>query len=301
VTGSLDRRQFVPWALFALTAIETRRSAFALGATAPLPLIGIDHIPFVVRDLEQAADTWRRLGFVIKPGRFHTDGIRNNHVKFPDGAGIELITAPAATDELTRHYTQMISQGEGPAYVSFHPSSEKALIAAAESLGEPYSLQGNLMTFRNQSLQWLFLGEGSNRSPGDRPEHFAHPNGANATLAVWIACGDQDRKRALRLFRALGATVDQKVVRAPDPLRTSVATVENGGEVIFLPGKRQLLPGRPIVGIVFRTRDLSAALHALRSAGVEGPRSVETPAYRSLIVHPHDTRGVWLEFREDRA
>jgi hypothetical protein len=254
-----------------------------------------------VKDLEQAAETYRRLGFVIKPGRFHADGIRNNHVKFPDGAGIELITAPAATDELTRHYTQMISQGEGPAYVSFHSSSEKALIDAAESIDEPYALEGNLMTFRNGALQWLFLGQGSNRSPTDRPEHFAHPNGANATLAVWIACSDQDREQALRLFRALGARVGQQVVRAPDPLRTTVATVENGGEVIFLPARRQLLPGRPIVGIVFRTHDLSAAREALRSAGVKDPRSVVTPAYRSLIVAPQDTRGVWLEFRENRA
>ena len=254
-----------------------------------------------MRDLEQAAETYRRLGFVIKPGRFHADGIRNNHVKFPDGAGIELITAAAATDELTRHYTQLLAQGEGPAYVSFHCPSEKALTDAAESIGEPYSLEGNLMTFHSESLQWLFLGEGSNRAPTDRPEHFAHPNGADATLAVWIACSDGDREQALRLFRALGATVAQKAIRAPDPLRTTVATVENGGEVIFLPSKHQLLPGRPIVGIVFRTRDLSAALHVLRSAGVEGPRSVETPAYRSLTVSPQDTRGVWLEFRQNRT
>jgi catechol 2,3-dioxygenase-like lactoylglutathione lyase family enzyme len=289
-----------------LAVIQARGRASALtaeqgtpAAAPPVPLVGIDHIPFVVRDLEQAAATYRRLGFVIKPGRFHADGIRNNHVKFPDGAGIELITAPAATDELTRHYTQMISQGEGPAYVSFHSSSEKALIDAAESIDEPYSLEGNLMTFRNEALQWLFLGEGSNRSSTDRPENFAHPNGADATLAVWIACSDQDREQALRLFRALGA-VGQEVVRAPDPLHATVATVENGGEVIFLPDKRQLLPGRPIVGIVFRTRDLSAAREALRSAGVKDPRSVVTPAYRSLIVSPQDTRGVWLELRENR-
>ncbi len=285
-------------AFFALAAVRIHERAFA--ATAA-PLVGIDHIPFVVKDLEQAAETYRRLGFVIKPGRFHADGIRNNHVKFPDGAGIELITAPAATDDLTRHYTQLISQGEGPAYVSFHASSEKSLVDAAESIGEPYSLEDHLMTFRDGALQWLFLGEGSNRSPSDRPEHFAHPNGANATLAVWIACNDPDRERASRLFRALGATIGQKVVRAPDPLRVTVATIEDGGEVIFLPAKRQLLPGRPIVGIVFRTRALSAARAALRSAGVQDPRSVETPAYRSVIVAPQDTRGVWLEFRENRT
>jgi hypothetical protein len=51
-------------------------------------LFGIDHIPLVVKYLDDAAEAYRRLGFAIKPGRPHADGIRNAHAKFPDGAGI---------------------------------------------------------------------------------------------------------------------------------------------------------------------------------------------------------------------
>lgn len=29
-----------------------------------------------------------------------------------------------------------------------------------------------------------------NRSPTDRPEHFAHPNGTEAMARVWVAPGD---------------------------------------------------------------------------------------------------------------
>ena len=53
-------------------------------AQEPL-VIGIDHIPVVVTDLERAQADYRAMGFAIKPGRFHADGIRNAHVKFPDG------------------------------------------------------------------------------------------------------------------------------------------------------------------------------------------------------------------------
>ena len=40
---------------------------------------GIDHVPIAVNDLEQAAAAYRRLGFVLKPGRPHANGIRNLH------------------------------------------------------------------------------------------------------------------------------------------------------------------------------------------------------------------------------
>lgn len=55
--------------------------------------------------------------------------------------------------------------------------------------------------------------QGTNRSPTDRPEHFAHLNTANATIAVWIAGGDQTRM--LSVFRSLGARIDHKRVNAP--------------------------------------------------------------------------------------
>ena len=46
---------------------------------------------------------YQRLGFSLKPGRFHAHGLRNNHIKFEDGSGLELISPPGhPTDDLTR-------------------------------------------------------------------------------------------------------------------------------------------------------------------------------------------------------
>ena len=58
-------------------------AALALAA-API-VAGLDHVPVAVRDLEAAAADYRRLGFVLKPGRPHANGIRNVHAKFADG------------------------------------------------------------------------------------------------------------------------------------------------------------------------------------------------------------------------
>jgi catechol 2,3-dioxygenase-like lactoylglutathione lyase family enzyme len=280
------------------TILGCRAPALAAEETpAVTATIGIDHIPLAVNDLASATETYRRLGFAIKPGRFHADGIRNNHIKFEDGGGIELITASALTDALTAGYLKLLSQGEGPAYVGFHTANLRAVRDGLEHLGQAYSLDNGILEFTNAELQWLFLFEGTNRSPTDRPEHFAHPNSANATLAVWIA--GRDQPQILALFKACGARIEQKQVYVPDQLLATVATVANG-EVIFLPASRQIIPGRPIVGVVFRTRDLSAVQRVLRSANAHEPVKLETDTYRSLFVASRDTHGVWIEFREPR-
>ena len=241
----MNRKQFISSLSIALATGTCRLPALAQQATpGPPALVGINHIPFAVRNLEQAVATYRRLGFTIKPGHLHADGIRNNHVKFTDGAGVELITAPAATDELTGIYTKMIAQGDGPGYVSFHSANLEPIEAAARRLPETYSVDGvGILTFSSAPLRWLFMFAGSNRAPTDRPEYFAHPNGANATVGVWIAGTEQERQQDLRLFAALGARIERKSVRVPDPLDATVATVANG-EVIFLPAHRQPICSR---------------------------------------------------------
>ena len=258
-------------------------------------LIGIDHIPLVVKDLDRATRTYQRLGFAIKPGRFHADGIRNAHVKYPDGAGIELITADQANDALTRQYLGLLSAGEGPAFVSFHVADLAPVTERLGRSGLDYSEHDGLLDLRAPALEWLFLFAGTNQSPTDRPENFAHPNTADATSAVWIAVSDATPLVAF--FTSLGAQIEHKQVFVPEPRLATVVQSANG-EIILLPASRQLLAGRPIVGVVFHVRDLDATRRVLRAGNVQGIRQLQTTSYRSVFVPPSQTHGVWLEFRQ---
>src|SRR5262245_66326123 len=86
---------------------------------APEPAVtGLDHIPIAVADLARAADDYRALGFALKPGRPHDNGIQNQHVKFTDGTELELITAPEARDALTTTYRRHLQRGDGPAFLA---------------------------------------------------------------------------------------------------------------------------------------------------------------------------------------
>lgn len=265
-------------------------------SAAPQSLVRIDHIPLAVRDVDRAAKDYRRLGFTIKPGRFHADGIRNMHVKFSNGAGIELITAAAQHDELTRHYVALLAEGEGPAFVGFFTPDLRVLEKRLAEAGIPYTLEDDLLVFSDAALAWPFIFGVPNLAPNDEPEYFQHPNTANATLGIWIAA--EDDAPMLRLFRALGAHIERRTVYVPDPVRADVATVSESGQVVFLPASRQILPGRPIVGIVLQTKDLDSLDRELHAAGVSPAATRNTMVYRSTFIAPRDTHGVWLEFLE---
>jgi hypothetical protein len=262
-------------------------SAFS---SAP-PRIGLDHIPVAVRDLEAASATYRALGFALKPGRPHANGIRNAHVKFPDGAGIELLTVAAGVDPLSTTYVDLIRAGDGPAFLSFHARDMAALHAALRAGGHAFRQSGGLTDLEAGRFGYLFWLQ-DNRSPTDRPEHFAHANGATALGAVWIATDDGDALASLLV--QLGGRRERRRVFAPDALDATAVTLD-AGEVLILPARLQLLPGRPVIGASFRVTDLGLVKRTLSRANVS-PRP-DDGAISRVVVEPKHAHGLWLEFR----
>ena len=277
------------------------KSVFVLGlmvATLGTPLaaqqtstVGLDHIPIVIAELDRSIETYRALGFTLKPGRPHDNGIQNAHVKFPDGAGIELIAAPMATDALAAHYVDLLKAGEGPAFLTLHARDTKRLHAVLRERGYEYRQNGEITMLSARELDWLFIVR-DNRSPTDRPEHFTHANGATALGAVWVATEHGDI--LARLLAQLGGRQQRRQVLAPDSVEATVVTLGEG-EVVILAEKHQLIPGRPVVGASFRVSDLGKVRRALAQARIE-PRAGSTTSER-VLVEPSIAHGLWLEFR----
>ena len=147
----------------------------------------MDHIPLAVNDLERSKSDFEALGFALKPGRPHANGLRNAHVKFPDGTEIELITAPAAVDALTSEYQSWLKGGDGAAFLGLYAPDFNALIQRLSRQGLVLDWKGGLGTFTEPAdLRRLFFAR-RQHSPTDRPEHFAHANTAFSLAGVWLA------------------------------------------------------------------------------------------------------------------
>jgi hypothetical protein len=230
----------------------------------------------------------------LKPGRPHDNGIRNQHVKFPDGTEIELLTAPEARDDLTTRYRRHLAGGDGPAYFALYPPETDDAVRRLESAEIGFRRNGGLITFGEaHPLRTLFFGR-RNHSPTDRPEHFAHPNTAYSLIAIWLAGDDLAPER--NLLTVFGGAAKRRTVPAPDRVRAEVVPLQEA-EIYLLPPSRQLAPGRKIVGATVSVKSLAAARASLRL-----PQTVEKPLAkdRSLFLPPSVTHGLWLELREVR-
>lgn len=267
----------------------------ARSAAAPA-VVGLDHVIVAVGDLDAAAARYRALGFSLKPGRLHENGIRNEHVKFPDGVELELLTAPEARDELTTEYRRHLEGGDGPAFVGLFAPDRDRVAREVAAAGHPTERSGALLSVRDgDELDHLFFG-GRNHSPTDRPEHFAHPNTAEALIGVWLASSEPAPE--LALLEHLGAVVERREVAAPDPVAATIARFAEGF-VVLLPASRRIVADRPIVGVTFRVRDLAAARRAVEKGGVEVSATVEHAAGASLFLPPDLAHGLWIELREE--
>jgi hypothetical protein len=279
---------------FPFLALALVVSASALAADEPV-IRGLDHIPLAVRDLDRAQADFEALGFVVKPGRPHTNGLRNAHMKFPDGTEIELIAAPAPTDMLASEYYGWLKNGEGPAFLGLYTPDRDVLSKRLSSLGLSIDWKGGLGTFSEPTtLGRLFFAQ-RQRSPTDRPEHFAHANTAFTLATVWLAgaAAEQD------LLQRLGAVPIGEVPCGPFGSSSAALSLPEG-KIVFYPAIAQLSPGRPIVAATLTVSSLDTVRSILSRNHIRFDE-IRGCNRESLWVGPTVAHGFWLEFHQPAA
>lgn len=253
-------------------------------------LLGTEHVPVAVGDLAAAEGRFRALGFTLKPGRHHENGIQNAHAKFADGSYIELITAPAATDGLTSHYRAFLSRGDGPAFASLYVATLSGLAARLA----PFAAveEGGTVDFPAGPLSPFFFGT-RERSPTDRPEYFAHANGATGLTRLWLAPADPRPLRAMA--ERLGARFLPRRVCLPVCVDAQIARLRQG-EIVLLPAREQTVAGREVVGVTIRVASLAKTRAVLTASGTGPGREGVSERGQSIFVPPPLANGLRLEF-----
>ena len=269
-----------------LRAFALLLSLISPAAAEPV-LTGLDHIPGAVSDLDRAKAGYEAMGFVLKPGRAHANGIRNLHAKFPDGTEIELITATAARDALSAEYVAWLKGGDGPPFAGFYTQEMIGLLGRISDLGSPLVFENGIASFRPESLLHHFFFGGRQKSPTDRPEHFAHPNTATALTGLWLA-EDTVTESLLQLLDAARASGTRCAPFGPSTARMTFPE----GDVSFV---RTISP-RPILGATVAIGSLETARRRLTEKSVRFEQNACAP--ESLWIAPEAAHGLWLELRQ---
>jgi catechol 2,3-dioxygenase-like lactoylglutathione lyase family enzyme len=253
---------------------------------------GIDHVVIVVRDLDAARDTFRRMGFTVTPRGRHTLGSQNHCVMFGDDY-LELLGSPEGAPHPSRqYYTEFARVGEGLAAIAFGTDSAKGAYTEMLWAGfapsdpaefaRPVELPGGTREARFRvSMAALeqtpggraFVCEHLTREVVWRPEHLRHANGATEIAAVAIVA--EDPASSARPYERLLATTAEPiaeglVVRTG---RASIAFAPAARLAARLPSVRMSRRPAPLMAALFiRVADRDAAAAALAAGGLPHAR-----------------------------
>ena len=271
----------------------------------------IDHIVVAVRDLDQAADLYRRLGFKVGPRNQHPWGTENRLIQFA-GSFMELITLGGAAELIVPHRPRQFSFGafvqdflnrrEGVAMLALRSADAAydAAAFAAQRIGDfdPFFFQRNAKkpdgSLTEVAFTLAFAADPAAPDAGffvcqqHYPENFwntefqRHPNGAEKIAAVTLATPDPGRHEEF-LTQFTGA---QKQLAPERGLRFAL---ERGRLEVVSAADRQTQP--LLTSMSVRVRDLGVVARLLGAEGVPF-----TTFEEQIVLAPKDLLGVELQF-----
>jgi len=265
------------------------------------PITRLDHVIVAVRDLDEAATAWRKLGFTLTPRGLHEGKGTGNHcIMFPN-TYIELLGIVDDTGTKGRLGQRVNERGEGGMGIAWGADDADKTCAALRAAGveaedpndlsRPLDLDGkrDIVRFRNIMLPGLHL-------PGTmqfvcthvtpeltraRREWQLHPNGATGIAEVFVAASDIAAARA-QLAPAAPTNAKIKISSRQDVVEQLGAKALEGA------------PTEGIVAITIRLNELDAA-GAMLSMG----RIPHEETRHAITVPATATNGIAVRFCED--
>ena len=197
--------------------------------------IRIDHVITVVANLDSAITTFEELGFTVKRGHLHDNGLLNAHIKFKNNTSFELMSIKGEPkDELAREYADLLKSGEGAVFLAITGISIDSIEAKLNDIEVGYNkIPGkswDYITFpNNSSLAHLFFIEYHIKT-SDKEDEVTHSNSTKGIEAVWIE-GEETVKQ---LLESLG--LKNGSIKSDIKLGVGQDYLTNTGSIVLIPG-----------------------------------------------------------------
>src|SRR3954470_4900908 len=275
-------------------------------------VIGIDHAVVVVKDLDNAAENWKRLGFTVSPRGTHSARMGSgNYTIMLDPDYMELLGILVETDHNAPTRGFLAQRGEGIERIAFTAVDSAAGADEIRARGyqpvgpvdfeRPVTMpDGGLSAAKFRIFQWpiaeapgglrIFACQHKTRETVWIPELMKHANGAKRLKQVLVVSPEaaQDAAHLARMI--------DRGVKAERDGAVAVPSGSDRADFVFLT-KDQLgrrYPGvslaglseRGGAGLVLATSDLAAAERTIGAAGVRSGAAV--------CVAPADANGALL-------
>ena len=277
-------------------------------------VIGIDHAVVVVKDLDAAAETWKRLGFTLSPRGTHSAKMGSgNYTIMLDPDYIELLGILAETDHNAPTRNFLAQRGEGIERIAFTAIDSAAGAEEIRSHGfepigpidfeRPVPLpDGTVSAAKFRAFQWpvaetpgglrIFACQHKTRETVWIPELMSHANAAKQLKQALIVTPDpaKDAAHLSRLIDCEGRNeADGAVTVASGGDRADFVFLTRDQLAARYPGVPLAgLPERGGAGLVLASHDLATTEKTLGAAAVRSGASV--------VVPPASATGTLLAF-----
>jgi len=276
-------------------------------------VVGIDHAVVMVKELDKAAENWKRLGFTISPRGTHSAhmGTANYTIMF-DPDYMELLGVLTETEHNAPARAFLAKHGDGVERIAFTAIDSAAGAEEIRARGfvpigptdfeRPVTMpDGSLSAAKFRTFQWptaeapggvrIFACQHKTRETVWIPELMKHANGARRLRQVLIA-SPEPAKDAAHLSRM----IDREPRTEPDGA-IAVPSGSDRADFIFLTRDQlaKRYPGISLAGLSERggaglviAADLAATEKVLGSAGIRSGSAICVP--------PVATNGTLLAF-----
>jgi len=266
-------------------------------------VIGVDHAVIMVRDLDQAAANWKRLGFTVSPRGTHSAKMGSgNYTIMLDPDYIEMLGVLTATEHNAPARAFLEKRGEGIERVAFTAvdaaaGAEEIRARGLEPVGptdfeRPVTMpDGGLSAAKFSIFQWpiaeapggvrIFACQHKTRETVWIPELMRHANGAKRLKQVLIV-STESADDAAHLARLI-----DRAVRAEPDGGFAVPSGSDRADFVFLTrdqlGRRYPgvsltgLPERGGAGLVIATSHIDAVEKASGGSAVRSAGAVCVP------------------------
>jgi Glyoxalase-like domain len=264
-------------------------------------VIGIDHAVVMVRDLDRAAENWKRLGFTLSPRGTHSAHMgTGNYTMMLDPDYMELLGVLTPTEH-NAPARALLEKREGIERVAFTAVDSAAGAEEIRARGyapigptdfeRPVTMpDGTLSAAKFRTFQWpvaeapagmrIFACQHKTRETVWIPELMKHANGAKRLKQVLLVAPEPAKEAA-----HLAKMADREIRNEADGA-IAVPSGADRADFVFMTGDQLSkrypgvslagLPDRGAVGLVIAA-DLAATEKALGASGVRSGQSICVP------------------------
>jgi len=254
----------------------------------------LDHIIIGTKKFNESKLLFEKLGFSIKGGKQHKNGIKNFFVEFSDSSEIEIISIHSPNDPLATFYKSFLDNEQYGFQFALRTKNIKELARSFHIVKSNFTeisenkiyttlSQKNL----NQVLPLFFIEyiQGHSDSFTDRS------NNMEGLSSVWLST--KDIRKSIHQYSDFGFSLVDTVTVADIKSKTALLKNDNF-ELILIESKNYDISGTTIK--ITKIKELQKHLAKNLDIDIEIKNSKRG---RSIYLSPLITKSIWIEFLEN--